>query len=110
MSLFLAQGLRLLGIQTFPAPRDFLVVLQWWLHPAKLSRLPSQLPSRYTFLYFSLPPGAIKFPQLSCLARWAWAMGSARQGQFLCFDSLPEDRQALCQLSHIPGHQETVNF
>ena len=35
--------------------------------------------SRYTFLYFFLPPGAIKFPQLSFLAHWAWAVGANRK-------------------------------
>ena len=43
------------------------------------------------------------------LALCAWVVGSAWQGQFLCFESLP-DRQALIHLSHIPGQQETVIF
>ena len=58
MSLLLARGLRLGGIQTFPAPLDFLVTLQWWLHPVELSRIPSQPSSRYTFLSSPLLPGA----------------------------------------------------
>ena len=41
--------------------------------------------------------------------RWAWAVGAAQQGQFLCFESLP-DRPALNQLSHIPGKPEPVIF
>ena len=92
MSLLLARGLRLGGIQTFPAPLDFLVTLQWWLHPAELSRIPSQPSSGYTFLSSSLPPGAIRSPQSSSLACWAWAVGSARKWQFLRFNSLPEER------------------
>ena len=109
MSLLLAQGLRSGVIQTFPTHLDFLVTLQWWLHSAELSQIPSQPSSRYTSLSFSPPPGATRSPQSCSLARWTWAVGSALQGQFLCFKSLP-DRQALYQLSHIPGQQETVNF
>ena len=67
------------GAQTFPDPIDSQVNLQCWFHPAKLSRLPSQLPSRYKFLYFSPPTGAIKFPQLSCLAHWACSVGASRK-------------------------------
>ena len=32
------------GAQTFPDPIDSQVTLQCWLHSAKISRLPSQLP------------------------------------------------------------------
>ena len=46
----------------------------------------------------------------TALARWAWSVGSVRQGQLRCFESLSEDRQALSQLNHIPGQQERVNF
>ncbi|KAK7798096.1 hypothetical protein U0070_006500 [Myodes glareolus] len=49
-------------------------------------------------------------PQSCSLARWAWAVGSVRQGQLWCFESLPQDRQVLSQLNHIPGQQERVNF
>ena len=108
--MLLARGLRLGGIQTFPDPLDFLVTLQWWLHPAELSRIPSQPSSRYTFLSSPLPPGATRSPQSSSLVRWAWAVGTTQQGQSLYFDSLPEDRLALCQLSHIPGQQEAMIF
>ena len=110
MSLLLAQRLWLGGIQTFPTPQDFLVTLQWWLHPAELSRIPCQPSYRYTSLSFSLPPGATRSPQSCSLARWAWTVGSVRQGQLRCFESLPEERQALSQLNHIPGQQERVNF
>ena len=50
MSLLLARGLRLGGIQTFPAPLDFLVTLQWWLHPAEFS--PNPIPA---FIQVHLP-------------------------------------------------------
>ena len=50
MSLLLAQGLRLGGIQTFPAPLDFLVTLQWRLLPAELS--PNPVPA---FIQVHLP-------------------------------------------------------
>ena len=108
--MLLAGWLRLGGIQTFPEPLDFLVTLQWWLHPVELSGIPSQPSSRYTFLSSPLPSGATRSPQSCSLARWAWAVGSGRQGQFLCFESLPEDRQALSQLNHTPGQQERVIF
>ena len=110
MSLLLALRLRLGGIQTFPTPHDFLVALQWWLYPAELPRIPSQPSSRYTFLSSLLPPGATRSSQSSSLARWAWVVGSVQQGQFRCFESLPDYRQALSQLNHIPGKQERVNF
>ena len=110
MSLLLARGLQLGEIQTFPAPLDFLVTQQRWLLPVELSRIPSQPLSRYTFLSSPLPSGATRSPQSCSLACWAWDVGSVQQGQFLCFESLPEHRQALCQLSYIPGQQETVNF
>ena len=55
MSLLLARGLWIGGIQTFPAPLDFLVTRQRRLLPAELSKIPSQPLSRYTFLSSSPP-------------------------------------------------------
>ena len=110
MSFLLSRGLWLGGIQTFPAPLDFLITRQRRVLPAELSRILSQPISRYTFLSSPLPSGATRSPQSCSLARWAWAVGSGRQGHFLCFESLPEDRKALSQLSHTPGQQETVIF
>ncbi|KAK7799982.1 hypothetical protein U0070_003128 [Myodes glareolus] len=66
------------------------VTRQRWVLPAELSRILSQPISRYTFLS-SPPSGATRSPQSCSLARWAWAVGSGRQGQFLSFESLPED-------------------
>ena len=37
---------------------------------------PSQHSSKYTFISSSLLPGAIRYPQLCCLASWAWAVGT----------------------------------
>ena len=64
---------------TFPDPIDSQVSLQCCVHTARLSRLPSQLPSRYKFLYFSPPTEAIKFPQFSCLAHWACSVGASQK-------------------------------
>ena len=105
MSFLLSRGLWLGGIQTFPAPLDFLVTRQRRALPAELS----QILSRYTFLSSPLPSGATRSPQSCFLARWAWTVGSGQQGHFLCFESLP-GRQGLNHLSHIPGQQETVIF
>ena len=82
MSLLLAQGLRSGVIQTFPTHLDFLVTLQWWLHSAELSQIPSQPSSRYTSLSFSLTPGAIIISpellpgtlSLGCGLSWAGAV------------------------------------
>ena len=79
MSLLLIRGLRLGGIQAFPVPLDFLVTLQWWLHPTEFYRIPSQHSSRNTFLSSPLSPGATRSPQSSSLARWAWAVSATQQ-------------------------------
>ena len=79
MSLLLSRGLWLGGIQTFPAPLDFLVTRQRRLLPAELSRILSKPISRYTFLSSPLPSGATRSPQSCSLARWAWAVSATRQ-------------------------------
>ena len=65
------------GAQTFSISLDSLVTLQGLSH---LTSYPIQAFTQKPLPLF--PPfflGAIKFPQLSCLAHWAWAVDTTRK-------------------------------